>query len=99
MLFKTNYINFNPDIKLETSFKRIIIRCEDAKRLLQVFDTDEESYIIKENDIYIGGKFKIYDSIIMHKNTVNSEIKDYRYICNLEQEIQIIIYMKIIKGE
>ena len=83
-IFNTVYLNFNPDIKLETRFEWIIIRCEDEKGLLHEFDTDEEPEIIKENDIYIGGKFKIYDSIIKSKNTVYSEIKNYRYVFQFE---------------
>ena len=84
-IFNTVHLNFNPDIKLETRFEWIINRCEDEKGLLHVFDTDEEPNIIKEKHIYIGGKFKKYDSIIKYKNTVYSKIKGYRYAFQFQQ--------------
>ena len=58
----------------------IIIRCKDAKGLLDVFNIDKKPNIIKEKNIYTGGKFQRYDSIINSKNTYYIPLKDYRYV-------------------
>ena len=55
-IFHSNYLYFNPDIKIETSYKWIVIRCEDEKGLFD-FSESNQNKKIKENDnIFIGGK-------------------------------------------
>ena len=79
-IFHSAYLNFNPDTKLETSYKWTVVRCEDEKGLFD-FSESNQNKKIKENDnIHIGGKFQKYDTIILSKNTIYSKIKDKSFL-------------------
>ena len=72
-IFHSDYLNFNPDTKIGTSYKWTVVRCEDEKGFFESGLNDE----IKENDnIYIGGKLKKYESFLFSKNTIKTDIKD-----------------------
>ena len=62
---------FNSDIKLRNRFRWTITRYEDNKGLSQIFDyfKEEEPENVKENNIFIGGSFENFDTMIIDKNT------------------------------
>ena len=62
---------FNSDIKLRNLFRWTITRYEDSKGLSQIFDyfKEEEPENVKENNIFIGGSFENFDTMIIDKNT------------------------------
>lgn len=79
-IFHSAYLYFNPDSKIEASYKWTVVRCEDEKGLFD-FSESNQNKKIKENDnIYIGGKFQKYDTIILSKNTIYPKIKDKRFV-------------------
>ena len=82
-----NSINFlfNPDFKLEESFKWIIIRMEETKGISRIFDIfkEEEEDNVKENDIYIGGKIEKYTKDIYSTNSEFISVKNTRFMMRL----------------
>ena len=62
---------FNSQIELRALLRWNIIRYEDTKGLLDIFEKNEEDDRIKEKDIYIGGYYQRYDT-----NIINNEAKD-----------------------
>ena len=71
--FHSTYLVFNPDIKLESSFTWTIVRFEDYKGLLQVFDVSKykkEPEDMEIDNMYIGGRFQRYETRIKGKNSI-----------------------------
>ena len=76
---------FNSDIKLRALFKWTIIRFEDTKGIFKLFvdyfsnlfyNNIKEDNEIKENDIYIGGKLKGDDTMIIDKYSYYTLLKN-----------------------
>ena len=95
--FFSKVVYISPDIKQMTSFRWSIVRCEDEKSLFQSFNTQNEQENIKENNIYIGGKFQRYISRIEDKNTYIKDVSDCRYM--YEFIIRSIDYTNVILYE
>ena len=83
--FHQNYIIFNPDIKLASYLYWDITRFEDNKGLFEFFDLfkEKEKGIVKEKDIYVGGKLRKYEENIIHKNTYSLSIENHKLLLTL----------------
>ena len=79
-IFHSAVLSFNPDTKIETSYKWTIIRCEDEKGLFDFSESNQNKKIRENSNLYIGGKFQKYDTIILSKGAMYSKIKDKRLV-------------------
>ena len=79
--FNADAIAFNPDIQFYLFYQWDIIRYEDSKGLLQLFDIfkEKEGYNTKENDIYIGGKLKKHYSFLISQDSYSVD-RHYRLL-------------------
>ena len=69
--FHSISIPFNPDIKLRKKIRWTITRYEDNNCLFQIFNdiNGKESEHIKESNIFIGGNYEEFDTMIISKNS------------------------------
>ena len=78
---------FNSDVKLRTIFRWVITRYEDNKGFIQLFDIFKEkegNNNIKENDIFIGGEFEEYNTMIINKETFYRRMYNTRLMLILD---------------
>ena len=77
------YFVFNRNIKLSITSKWTIIRYENIKGFFDIFKKKPENDAIKEDDIYIGGKYQNFDKDII--NDIYPKYKnDTRYLMGFE---------------
>ena len=75
---------FNPDIKLIITGKWTIIRYENIKGFFDIFKNKTENDDIKEDDIYIGGKYQNFDKDILDDGLSAIYKNDTRYLMRFE---------------
>ena len=64
--FYSRDINFSPETKIGAFYRRIVKRIEDNKGLSHFLDLfkEKEEEEIKEKDIFIGGEFEIFQTVL-----------------------------------
>ena len=69
--FHSISIPFNPDIKLRKRIRWTITRYKDNNGFFQIFNdaNGNEQEHIKESNIFIGGNYEQFDTMIISKNT------------------------------
>ena len=77
---------FDSDIKLQKNIQWTITRYEDNQGLWQIFDyfKEEEPEHLKETNIFIGGSYENYDTMIIDKNTIYSPRKNTKLLLMIE---------------
>ena len=77
---------FDSDIKLQKNIQWTITRYEDNQGLWQIFDyfKEEEPEHLKETNIFIGGSYENYDTMIIDKNTIYGARKNTKLLFMIE---------------